>query len=246
MARSSHPQGVNTTAWENVGMVAVLAHRGALSGPAENTLGAFWEARRVGADGVELDVRLSDDGALVVHHDAQIPGLGPVATLKVADLPAYVPLLEAAVLACGDLFINIELKDLPGEPGFDPAHPLAVLVATFVAERNLLDRVVVSSFDLTAADAVRGVDPTICTAWLTPTGFDQRLALDSVVDRGHAALHPHHAAVTPELIDAAHRAGIAINTWTVDEPDRIRELAAAGVDGIITNRAKLARDVLRA
>jgi glycerophosphoryl diester phosphodiesterase len=66
------------------------------------------------------------------------------------------------------------------------------------------------------------------------------------VARGHAALHPHHAAVTPELIDAAHRAGISINTWTVDEPDRIRELAAAGVDGIITNRAAMARDVLRA
>jgi len=246
MARWPYPQGIMATAWENVAMVAVLAHRGALSGTAENTLDAFWEARRVGADGVELDVRLSDDGALVVHHDAEIPGLGPVTTLKVADLPAYVPLLEAAVLACGDLFINIELKDLPGEPGFDPAYPLAVLVATFVAERNLLEKVVVSSFDLTAADAVRAVDPAISTAWLTPTGFDQRLALDSVVARGHAALHPHHAAVTPELIDAAHRAGISINTWTVDEPDRIRELAAAGVDGIITNRAAMARDVLRA
>jgi glycerophosphoryl diester phosphodiesterase len=226
-------------------MVAVLAHRGALSGPAENTLGSFWEARRVGADGVELDVRLSGDGALVVHHDADIPGLGPVATLKVADLPPCVPLLEAAVLACGDLFINIELKDLPGERGYDPTHPLAVLVATFVAERNLLDRVVVSSFDLTAADAVRAVDPAIPTAWLTPTGFDQRRALGSVVVRGHAALHPHHASVSPDLIDAAHQAGIAINTWTVDAPDRIRELATAGVDAIITNRAKLARDVLR-
>jgi glycerophosphoryl diester phosphodiesterase len=246
MASWRYPQGIAVTAWENVGMVAVLAHRGALSGPAENTLDAFWEARRVGADGVELDVRLSGDGALVVHHDAHIPGLGPVATLKVADLPSDVPLLEAAVLACGDLFINIELKDLPGERAFDPSHPLAVLVATFVVERNLLDRVVVSSFDLTAADAVRAVDPAIPTAWLTPTGFDQRLALDSVVFRGHAALHPHHPSVTPDLIDAAHEAGIAINAWTVDEPDRIRELAAAGVDAIITNRAKLAREVLLA
>jgi glycerophosphoryl diester phosphodiesterase len=226
-------------------MVAVLAHRGALSGSAENTLRAFWEARRVGADGVELDVRLSADGALVVHHDAEIPGIGPVSTLKVADLPAEVPLLEAAVLACGDLCINIELKDLPGEPGFDTTQPLAVLVAVFVVERNLLDRVVVSSFDLAAADAVRAVEPAISTAWLTPGAFDQRLALASVVARGHAALHPHHASVTPGLVDSAHRAGIAINTWTVDEPHRMRELAAAGVDAIITNRAEMAREVLR-
>ena len=226
-------------------MVAVLAHRGALSGRAENTLDAFLEAQRVGADGVELDVRLSADGALVVHHDVEIPGLGPVATLKVADLPAEVPLLEAAVLACGDLFVNIELKDLPGEPGFDITHPLAVRVAVFVRERNLLDRVVVSSFDLRAADAVRTVEPAISTAWLTPNGFDQRLALDSVVDRGHRALHPHHASVTPDLVKSAHWVGVAINTWTVDEPDRMRELAAAGVDAIITNRAKVAKEVLR-
>jgi glycerophosphoryl diester phosphodiesterase len=226
-------------------MVAVLAHRGALSGSSENTLDAFREARRVGADGVELDVRLSADAALVVHHDAEIPDIGPVSTLEVADLPPGVPLLEAAVLACGDLFINIELKDLPGEPGFDTTHPLAVLVAVFVVERNLLDRVLVSSFDLRAADAVRTVDAAISTAWLTPGGFDQRLALDSVVARGHAALHPHHVSVTPGLVDSAHQAGIAINTWTVDEPHRMRELAAAGVDAIITNQAEMAKAVLR-
>jgi glycerophosphoryl diester phosphodiesterase len=245
MASGRHPQGILSTAWENVGMVAVLAHRGARSGSSENTLDAFWEARRVGADGVELDVRLSADGALVVRHDAEIPGLGPVSTLTVADLPAGVPLLEAAVLACGDLFINIELKDLPGEPGFDSTYPLAVLVAVFVVERNLVDRVVVSSFDLRAADAVRAVEPAMSTAWLTPGGFDQRRALDSVVARGHGALHPHHASVTPDLVESAHRAGVAINTWTVDEPHRMRELAAAGVDAIITNRAELAKAVLR-
>ena len=225
-------------------MVAVLAHRGALGGRSENTLEAFCEARRIGADGVELDVRLSADAALVVHHDAEIRGAGPISTLKVADLPAEVPLLDAAVMACGDLLINIEMKDLPGEPGFDAAHPLAVLVAAFVAERNLLERVVVSSFDLTAADAVRAVEPAVATAWLTPSGFHQGLALDVVVARGHAALHPHHTSVTPDLVDAAHRAGIVINTWTVDEPDRMQELATAGVDGIITNRTDLARAVL--
>jgi glycerophosphoryl diester phosphodiesterase len=148
------------------------------------------------------------------------------------------------VLACGDLFINIELKDLPGEPGFDTTYPLALRVGVFVVERDLLDRVVVSSFDLRAADAVRAVEPAISTAWLTPGGFDQRLALDSVVAGGHAALHPHHASVTPDLVDSAHQAGIAINTWTVDEPHRMRELAAAGVDAIITNRAEMAKEVL--
>src|SRR5260370_6189299 len=94
-------------------VVAVLAHRGASAVAPENSLEAFCEARRLGADGVELDVRRSADGALVVHHDAEIAGVGRVAALKVVDLPPVVPLLEPAIAACGDLLVNIELKDLP-------------------------------------------------------------------------------------------------------------------------------------
>jgi glycerophosphoryl diester phosphodiesterase len=207
---------------------------------------AFCEARRLGADGVELDVRCSADGALVVHHDAIIPGHGPIVGLSVAGLPPYVPLLETAVEACGELLINIELKDLPGEPGYEPSHPLAGLVANFIVERNLTRRVIVSSFDLVALDAVHAVEPAITTAWLTSAGYDQRDALSSVVTRGHQALHPHHADLTESLVEAAHRLGVAVNTWTVDEPDRIRAVAAAGVDGIITNRPELAREALAA
>ncbi len=71
------------------------------------------EARRLGADGVELDVRRTQDGALVVHHDADLPGVGPIARLAVAELPPEVPLLEAALNACGPLTVNIEVKNLP-------------------------------------------------------------------------------------------------------------------------------------
>jgi glycerophosphoryl diester phosphodiesterase len=157
-----------------------------------------------------------------------------------------VPLLETAVAACGELLINIELKDLPGEPGYEPSHPLAGLVAEFIVEWDLTRRVIVSSFDLLALEAVHAVEPAITTAWLTSAGYDQRDALSSVVTRGHQALHPHHADLTESLVEAAHRVGIAVNTWTVDEPDRIRAVAAAGVDGIITNRPDLAREALAA
>jgi len=226
------------------GVVAVPAHRGASAVAPENSLEAFCEARRLGADGVELDVRRSSDGALVVHHDPQIPGIGPVSALRVTDLPPHVPLLEPALAACGELIVDIELKDLPGEPGYDGGYPLASLIAGFVAERNLMGRVIVSSFDLGAIDMVRSLEPAIVTAWLTPGGYDQHAALESVISRGHAGFHPHHTAVTAELVEDAHRAGIAVTTWTVDEPERIRELAKAGVDGIITNRPDVARAAL--
>jgi len=222
-------------------VVALLAHRGAGEVVGDNTIEAFCEARRLGVDGVELDVRRSADGGLVVHHDPHVEGLGPLIALPVADLPPEVPLLEAAIVACGDLVVNIELKELPGEPGYDPDHPLAGSVARFVLERGLESRVIVSSFDLRALDAVHAVDPAIATGWLTSDGYDQHEALVSVLRQGHQALHPYHQAVTAELVSSAHASGIAIRTWTVDDPRRALELAGAGVDAIITNRPALLR-----
>src|SRR5580693_8567760 len=94
-------------------MTAVFAHRGRTDGFAENTLEAFAEAKRLGADGVELDVRLTADGALAVHHDPTIDGLGPVADLTVPELPAHVPLLVDALTVCDGMVVNVEIKNEP-------------------------------------------------------------------------------------------------------------------------------------
>lgn len=214
---------------------AVLAHRGFAARARENTLEAFLEARRVGADGVELDVRRSADGGLVVHHDAVVAGTGPVAELSVADLPLWVPLLGAALDVCDGLMVNIEIKNLPTEPGWDPAEALAGAVAALVGDRDVRGQVVVSSFTLATIDAVRSADAAIATAWLTPSRFDQLQALATVREHGHAGLHPHHDSVTDELVDKAHRTGLMLNTWTVDDPERARALAGKGVDAIVTN-----------
>jgi glycerophosphoryl diester phosphodiesterase len=222
----------------------ILAHRGACQVARENTVEAFWEARRLGAEGVELDVRRSADGALVVHHDAAIDGMGPIASLRVADLPPYVPLLDAAIEACRDLVVNIELKDLPGEPGYDASYSLARRVGQFVADGDLTGRVIVSSFDLQALDAALDVEAALVTGWLTPSWFDQADALKTVRERGHRALHPQHEAVTDALVAAAHQSGIRVTTWTADDPARIRRLARAGVDAIISNVPDLARAAL--
>jgi glycerophosphoryl diester phosphodiesterase len=226
-------------------MVTVLAHRGASTVARENTLEAFRQARRLGADGVELDARRSGDGAIVVCHDASIPGLGSIAALAAAQLPPHIPSIGAAIEACGDVVVvNVELKDLPGEPGFHSTYPLARMVARFVAEHDLRSLVVVSSFDLMALDAVHQCDPSIRTGWLTSSRYDQHDALLTVVERGHHALHPHVEGVTAALVVAAHDAGITVTTWTADEADLIRRLAADGVDGIITNRPDVARAAL--
>jgi len=85
---------------------AIQAHRGSpdpIRGIAENNLEAFARARQLGADGFELDVRLTADGALAVHHDAGIPGVGEVAELEVHDLPDQVPLLPTVLAVCTGL-----------------------------------------------------------------------------------------------------------------------------------------------
>ena len=101
----------------------VHAHRGSPdpgSGILENTIDAFLRSARLGADGVELDVRLTRDGALAVHHDPVTPDGGPVADLDVCQLPAHVPLLDAALEARTGLTVNIEIKNLPTRPGSTP------------------------------------------------------------------------------------------------------------------------------
>ena len=210
----------------------------------ENTVEAFLAARRLGADGVELDVRRTGDGAVVVHHDSTVPGGEAIASLAAVELPEWVPSLEAAVEACAGMALDVELKDLPGEPGHDPSEPLAVAVARFVAGRELRSTTVVSSFSLTAIEAVRVAEPDVVTAWLTPAGLDQLAALQVAAQRGCAALHPRHEAVTRELVDAAHRLGLAVTAWTVDDPERIRWLAQTGADAVITNVPDVARQAL--
>src|SRR6202044_3667286 len=104
--------------------------------------------KRLGADGVELDVRLTSDGALAVLHDASIAGLGLVADLTVAELPAHVPLLADALAVCDGLVVNVEIKNDPREPGHDAGETVAALTAEAIAEAGWTDRVIVSSFQV--------------------------------------------------------------------------------------------------
>lgn len=227
-------------------MVAVLAHRGAWHGTRENTLDAFRRARALGAHGVELDVRRSADGVLVVHHDATLADGRPLASVAAADLPPWVPTLAAALDECAGLVVDVEVKNLPSEPGHDPAERAAAEVAGLLAARGGGDRVLVASFSLDTLEALHAAGPGVVTAWVTPAAFDQHQALELAAARGCRALQPRHEAVTADLVADAHGRGMAVHAWTVDEPDLVRRLAAAGVDGIITNVPDVALRALAA
>jgi glycerophosphoryl diester phosphodiesterase len=216
---------------------AVMGHRGAPHRARENTLESFRAAATLGCDWVELDARRTADGVVVVNHD---PVFVPRSTL-----PEWVPTLPAALDACEGMAVNIEIKNMPEDPDFDPdewvADAVAKLVPSFAGE------VLVSSFHRPTIDRMRSLDPAgdVPTAWLTLGGWESPGAAVAVcVDGGHAAIHPWHGSVTAELVALAHDAGLRVNTWTVDAPDRMLLLADWGIDGICTNVPDVALEVL--
>lgn len=225
--------------------VLVIAHRGACRVRPENTVEAFSEAARIGADMVELDVRRTADGALAIRHDATLPDGRVLKDVRAADLPEWLPDLGAALDACVGMEVNIEIKNWPADVDFDADDAVAARVVDVVTARGWRERVLVSSFNLTTIDRVRAIDAGIASGWLTGAAFDARVAVEEAAARGHGAVHPHVRAVTEEAVAAAHDAGLRVNTWTVDDPETMRRLAAWGVDGIVTNVPDVALSILR-
>jgi glycerophosphoryl diester phosphodiesterase len=226
-------------------VTAVFAHRGTTPGSVENTLGAFAESRRLGADGVELDVRLTADGALAVHHDAVIAGLGPLADLTVGQLPAHVPLLADALAVCEGMVVNVEIKNDPRDPGYDPTESVAALTALAIAESGWSDRVIVSSFQVSTLLAVRAAESRLALGALWGYLTDPAAALAAAVEAGWRAVHPFISAVTAPLVEEAHRAGLAVNAWTVNTAPDLTRCVELGVDTVITDQLSEALVIAR-
>jgi glycerophosphoryl diester phosphodiesterase len=234
----------------------VIAHRGESAHAPENTMAAFERAVRLGADALELDVRLSADGVAVVHHDPTLDrttsGAGPVAARTRAELQA----LDAGAHFTpdgGQRFpfrgTGVTVPALDEVLGAWPAVP--VLIEIKVAEasaavRRVLDRhaaagrVVVASF-LDAAVAPFRASPYATGA---ARGDVARLLAASLVG-GRVRPRYRLASVPPtynglplplgRFARALRPAGVPVHVWTVDRPDEARRLWAAGVAGMVSN-----------
>ncbi len=221
----------------------VIGHRGTCGTYPENSLAAFRDAIAQGADGVELDVRRTADGALAVSHDDTLPDGRVVVELPRAALPPDMTVLGDALDVCRPLpLVNIEIKNWPDDRDFDPTERLAADVVALLDARGELrgGRYLVSCFHLPTVDRVHELAPDLPTAWLLGPVNDAAELVERTASRGHVAIHPHHVFVNEELVRLAHDAGLAVNTWTCDDPDRIRWLADLGVDGLVTNQPKIA------
>jgi glycerophosphoryl diester phosphodiesterase len=219
-----------------------MAHRGASKAEPENTVAALRRAGEMGAQAVELDVRRTVDGVLVVHHNPHLHDLRLIAATAHADLPESVPTLAAALDACAGMWVNVEIKNDPEEPDFDPTDFIADETVAHLLARHEDDRWLISCFRIETVDRCRALAPHIRTAWLCT--MPPHEVADDLALRGHIAVHPWFGAVTPELIESCHARGIQVNVWTCDDPERMVELTSWGVDGICTNVPDVALRVI--
>jgi glycerophosphoryl diester phosphodiesterase len=222
-------------------MARIFSHRGLHDRVRENTVEAFAEAVAVGADGIELDVRRCGDGALVVHHNPHLDDGRLIRDVACRDLPPYVPTLAIALAACGDLVVNVEIKNDPHEPDFDPSGSLVTDVYRIISEAGQRDRVIISSFDLVTCTQVVAMTSPLPVGWLLDVGADVDECARRAAGEGFAAIHPFCLDLNPRNIAGAQELGLAVNTWTVNNEVDIRRLLAAGVDCLITDNPALAQ-----
>ena len=230
----------------------VFAHRGASAHAPENTLEAFELASQQGADGIELDVKLSADGIPVVIHDATVDrttnGSGPVADLELATLQKLdagegqrIPTLDEVFASLGgQLLINVELTNYKA-----PNDQLVEKVVEVIKKHDLSESILLSSFfskNLKRAANLlpktpRGLLalPGLLGGWARTYGF--RLG-------DYQALHPFYKNTTAQQIARAHRMGRRVHVWTVNAADQIHQLLGWGVDGIITDDPQLAVEII--
>jgi glycerophosphoryl diester phosphodiesterase len=236
------------------------AHRGASHDAPANTLAAFNLAAELGADGIELDVHLSEDGEAVVIHDfcldATTDGHGQVRDhslpqLRELDAGSWfdeafagqrIPTLQEVVDVVGHrLLMNIELKT----KGLR-AEGLVAEVVRIVEDNNLSDRTIISSFDPIALRRVRRANPTLSLGLLYSP--DQIVFLRKAWPRHLVqveALHPHYSLVTSKYVRWARGKGYRLHVWTADDPAAMQALIRHGVDIIITNRPDVLGEILQ-
>jgi glycerophosphoryl diester phosphodiesterase len=244
----------------------VVAHRGARLVRPENTLRAFEAAVEAGADAVELDVRLTADGVAVVSHDADVsrmtgePGLihemtlAQVKALDASRSPGGVDealgseaperheiptLVEALRYLDGRVAVDIEIKNIPGDPGFDsPIEAVAEEVVRLLDEMATTDGILVTSFNWLSIERVRRLAPRVATGFLTSPAVDPKAAMTYARLNGHRAVLPHAYALADagsEFVAAAAADGVRVWTWTVDEPEELERFFDWGVDAVVTN-----------
>ncbi|MEK6289161.1 MAG: glycerophosphodiester phosphodiesterase [Acidobacteriota bacterium] len=242
----------------------VIAHRGGALESTENTIAAFQRAVKIGADGIETDIRLTRDGVVVVYHDqyfGRMEGLAPPQCTRLVSDLTYSELIKQTLVPVGeDLggrrvptlsellssvqsgLLNIELKRC------DRFNDLVNKTIAILKPFPALDRVVLEAPGLDTAKKLRKGLGSHLKLHINPE-YDGTVSLPESLKRA-LKFKPHSISVSykkisREIVELAHKAGVEVWTWTVNAPETAQAMALMGVDAIKTDRPTMLLDLLR-
>jgi len=240
----------------------VMAHQGGKGLRPDNTLGAFEHAVALGVDVLEMDIHTTADGVLVVMHDDTVDGTtdgsGPIQDFTLAELKELdagyrwtpddgqtfpyrgqgitVPTVAEVFAAFPRMPMNIEIKQ--AEPSM--VAPFCELIRDY----NMVDRVLVASFDDETIAEFREECPEVATSTSTNETVMlyalSRLFLEATYSApADAAQVPEYRSglhvLAPRFVDAAHKRNLEVHAWTINDEGDMERMIALGVDGIITD-----------
>ncbi len=211
---------------------SVIAHRGASGYEYENSRAAFRRAVMLDADGIELDVHATRDGGIVVHHDPEIPGVGPIAQLTLAEARQLripngepLPMLAEILDLVGDRDVWVEVKSLA-------SHYDSMLLA--ILDRGPApQRYAIHSFDHRIVHRLGEVQPSLRRGILLSAYLCDPVAVLRSV--GATTLWQEWQQVDQELVTQVHEAGCSVIAWTVNEIGDLDRMVRLGVDGLCGN-----------
>jgi glycerophosphoryl diester phosphodiesterase len=242
----------------------IIAHRGGARESTENTVEAFQRAGRIGADGIETDIRLTRDGVVVIYHDdifGRVEGLPkPQQTRLVAEMVyqelaasalqpvgddsgnRHVPTFEDVLAKVKSGLLNVELKRCPN---FDKLVDKTIEI---LRASPAFDRVVLEAPDLKTAEKLRKeLGPSlklhINPAYDSSVSFQE--SLEKVLKFKPHSISVNYKKISLELVDKAHQSGVEVWAWTLDAPDMAQALWAMRVDAIKTDKPTTLIDTFR-
>ena len=204
---------------------------------------AYRLAVEQGADWVEMDVRQTRDGVLVLHHDAHLdePHSPAIAELSSDDLPDYVPSLVEGLEVCDGVGVAVEIKNDPNEPGYDSTNQISLAVAGIL--QAYARRQIVISFNLASLNHIKAEDAELATGLLVYDAMAAAQSVAAIAELGHLELWLYSPIITAGLVEQAHAQGIKVQAWTINEAEQMHQLLDWGVDGIVTDFPELAMQV---
>lgn len=238
----------------------IFAHRGDFAHAPENTLPAFEQALQKGADGIELDVKLTSDGQVIVIHDTTIDrttnGKGRVAAFALDEIRKLdagkwfnekyigtkIPLLEEVFDLIGkDKLINIELTNYS-----TPRDDLVIKVCDLIKRHNNHKQIIFSSFFSSNLKIAAQILPEIPRGLLAMPGLVGLWARSFGFMFGdYQALHPHISNASKEQVQRVHRLKRRVHVWTANTVEEVTKLKDWGVDGIFTDDPEMAVQAIR-